>query len=72
MDETIRERRAFAEERERGRSRGGGEGRRRARRRRESRVFVVDTGDAGASDSRKGLGVSRGETSTWDYASEII
>ena len=37
-----------------------------------SRVFVVDTGDAGASNSRKGLVVSRGETSTWDYASEII
>lgn len=71
MDETIRERRAFAEERER----DAAEAAESADVERDdgaSRVFVVDTGDAGASDSRKGLDVSRGETSTWDYASEII
>ena len=74
MDEMMREKRAFAEERER----DAAEAAERANADESadvdgtSRVIVVETGgNADAADSSK-PGLSRGGISTWDYASEII
>lgn len=85
MDEMMREKRAFAEERERDAAEAAERSNAdadetadvelAASRDGTSRVIVVDPGgsaDKKAADSSKPGLVSRGGISTWDYASEII